>query len=168
MRVLFIHADYLEYEVKKKTKVAQEIPEGHEKGRMEEVLVAFISFEEIDEGKEDASSALLADNVEEVAKMVKTSKVVLYPYAHLSSSLAKPDVGKIILKQTKEILDERGFNTISSPFGWYKSFKLSCKGHPLSELSREIVAGDAEKTEEISEALKAEEKAVSSFFILEP
>jgi len=25
-----------------------------------------------------------------------------------------------------------------APFGWYKSFKISCKGHPLSELSREM------------------------------
>ncbi len=26
-----------------------------------------------------------------------------------------------------------------APFGWYKAFSLSCKGHPLSELSRTIV-----------------------------
>jgi threonyl-tRNA synthetase len=38
-----------------------------------------------------------------------------------------------------------------APFGWYKAFKISCKGHPLSELSREIriAPKKAEQTEQI-------------------
>ncbi len=166
MRVLFIHADYLEYEAKKKTKVADELAPGSERGRMDEVLVAFISFEKVDEGKEPKAVQLLADNIEEIAGSVETKRVVLYPYAHLSSSLAKPDTGKSILVTTKEMLEIRGFEVVASPFGWYKSFKLSCKGHPLSELSREIIVEEAGE-EEISEAMKAEEKAVSHFFIIQ-
>ncbi|MCK4758218.1 MAG: threonine--tRNA ligase, partial [Thermoplasmata archaeon] len=169
MRALFIHADYLEYEVKKKTKVADAIPDESMKGRMEEVLVAYISFEKVDEGKEEASAKLLVENVVEIAEKVETKNIVLYPYAHLSSSLAKPDTGKAILKDAGLLLKEGGYEVLSSPFGWYKSFKISCKGHPLSELSREIVAGeDGGDGEEVSEALKSEEKAVSSFFIVQP
>jgi threonyl-tRNA synthetase len=29
-----------------------------------------------------------------------------------------------------------------APFGWYKAFSLSCKGPPLSEISRTIVQGE--------------------------
>ena len=68
MRALFIHADYLEYEAKKKTKVADDIPEAGKKGRIEEALVTYISFEEVDEGKEEASAVLLAKNVAEIAE----------------------------------------------------------------------------------------------------
>src|SRR5690606_29965156 len=35
-----------------------------------------------------------------------------------------------------------GFVVKRAPFGWYKAFSLSCKGHPLSELSRTIVPGE--------------------------
>ncbi len=168
MRALFIHADYLEYEAKKKTKLADDISDDKKKGRIEEALVTYISFEEIDEGKEEASAKLLAENVMEIAEKVETKNTVLYPYAHLSSSLGKPASGKEILEKTAEILEEKGYTVLSSPFGWYKSFKISCKGHPLSELSREIVAGEDEggDGEEVSEALKSEEKAVSSWFVL--
>ncbi len=168
MRALFIHADYLEYEAKKKTKLADDISDAEKKGRIEEALVTYISFEEIDEGKEEASAKLLASNVMEIAEKVETKNAVLYPYAHLSSSLGKPASGKEILERTAEILKEEGYAVLSSPFGWYKSFKISCKGHPLSELSREIVAGEDEggDGEEVSEALKSEEKAVSSWFVL--
>ena len=46
-------------------------------------------------------------------------------------------------------------------FGWYKSFEVSCKGHPLSELSRTILP---EKTEtEANEELDVQK---SEFHIL--
>ncbi len=170
MRALFIHADYLEYEAKKRTKVADDIPESGKKGRMEEALVTYISFEKVDEEKEEASSVLLARNVREIADKVETRNIVLYPYAHLSSSLSKPDTAKIILERTGQLLRDDGYHVLSSPFGWYKSFKISCKGHPLSELSREMVAGDdgvdGDGEEEVSEALESEKKAVSHWYIL--
>src|SRR5207247_10524927 len=57
----------------------------------------------------------------------------------------------------------------ASPFGYYKSFRVAVKGHPLSELSREIVAeATAEGKEELSTAVKAEAKLVSHWHILEP
>ena len=166
MRTLFIHADYLEYEAKKKTNVADDIPESGKKGRMEEALVTYISFEKVDEGKEEISAVLLAKNVTEIADKVETRNIVLYPYAHLSSSLSKPDTAKMILEKAGQLLKDGGYEVLSSPFGWYKSFKISCKGHPLSELSREIVAGDEDESEEVSEALESEKKAISQWFVL--
>nr|QNO53329.1 threonine--tRNA ligase [Methanosarcinales archaeon ANME-1 ERB6] len=59
-----------------------------------------------------------------------------------------------------------------APFGWYKSFTLRCKGHPLSELSRKIevhegAGAEAEAAEKLSKALEAEEKAESQFFFMD-
>ncbi|MEM0350479.1 MAG: threonine--tRNA ligase, partial [Archaeoglobaceae archaeon] len=45
----------------------------------------------------------------------------------------------------------------------YKAFKLSCKGHPLSELSKEIKG-----EEEVTRALMDEKKVISHWFILKP
>lgn len=168
MKALFIHADFIEYEAKKKTKLAEEISDSQKQARYEEVLVAFVSFEKRDEGKEIESAKALAANVTEIFGEVKAERVVLYPYAHLSSSLGKADSSVKILHATEQNLKEQGIEVHASPFGWYKSFDISCKGHPLSELSREIVAGEAKADEDdISDAVKAEETIKSSWIVLD-
>ena len=171
MKALFIHADFMEYEARKKTKMAEEISDSQKHNRFEEVLVVFVSFESRDEGKEEAAARALVANVEEIAAQVEAERIVLYPYAHLSPSLAKGPTCLKILHGAEEILRDNGREVHTSPFGWYKSFNISCKGHPLSELSRDITADDAvpgeSDSEDISDAVKAEEKMKSQWFVLD-
>ena len=189
MRVLYIHSDYLEYNVTKKTKFADPIPESKKTGKMEEALVVFVTSEKTDEGVESEAAQKAVTDIKDIAGKVKTKNIVLYPYAHLSSNLSTPETGKLLMKELECGLKDAGFNVLASPFGWYKSFKISCKGHPLSELSRNITAGKeedvnikkeegakrskskGEKEEEkeiVSESLKKEAAVKSKFFILTP
>jgi len=138
MKTLYIHSDYLEYTVKKPTPVADQITEDEKQGRFEEVLVAFISVEKEDEGDPEAIAERVTEDLAQVSKKVGANTIVLYPYAHLSSSLSSPDTGKKMLRTMESMLQEKGVKVHRAPFGWYKSFKISCKGHPLSELSREM------------------------------
>ncbi len=159
MKLLLIHADYMEYEVKKKTKVAEDFDRKGE--RVEEVLVVFTSVEK---GDNEDIVKKAAEEIKEVAKKVGTERILLYPYAHLSSNLADPDTAVSLLKMLEKELSD--FEVHRAPFGWYKAFKISCKGHPLSELSREI-GGEAEA--EVTKALRdEEEKVVSYWYILTP
>jgi len=170
MRILFLHVDYLEYEVKEKAlKSAPDIPASKRRGRVEEALVCFISAEQRDEANPAGVAKAAAENVADVAGQVHTERVVLYPYAHLSSSLASPGPAQELITSLEKELVARGFEVLASPFGYYKSFTVAVKGHPLSELSREIVAESAAAgKEEISDAVKAEAKLVSHWHILEP
>ena len=172
MRVLFLHVDYLEYEVKEKAlKGAPDLPESMRRGRMEEALVCFLTAEKRDEANLAGAAKAAAANVAEVAGQVHTKRVVLYPYAHLSSSLAAPGPAQELIATLEKELVAGGFQVHASPFGYYKSFKIAVKGHPLSELSREIVAesaASAEDKEEVSDAVKAESKLDSQWHILEP
>ncbi len=159
MRVLFIHADYIEYEAREKAlKNAEEIEKRKE--RCDECLVAFISVEEGDDGIAPRASK----EIEEIAEKLNVERIVLYPYAHLSPKLASPDVAMKVLLNLESILGEK-YEVCRAPFGWYKSFVISCKGHPLSELSKEIRAEGEE--EEESEALKAEKKT-TYWYIMTP
>ncbi|MEK6986579.1 MAG: threonine--tRNA ligase [Candidatus Thermoplasmatota archaeon] len=171
MRVLFLHVDFLEYEVTGKAlKTIGEIPEARRHGRVEEALVCFISAEKRDEADPKGAALAAAKNIEDVAGQVHTKRIVLYPYAHLSSSLAAPEPAQAVLAALEEELRRRGYDVHASPFGYYKSFKVSVKGHPLSELSREIVAeaqAAGEAKEEVSEAVKAEQKLVSKWYVLD-
>jgi len=182
MRLLLIHADSIEYRVKRKTKVAESIGDAAKSGRLEDALAAFIAVEDADDADEDYVVSGAVKAIAGDAEQLQTRKVMLYPYAHLSSSLGSPESAVRILDSVGDELDGQGFEVIRAPFGWYKAFTLSCKGHPLSELSRSIVppgaadsgapagrarpAAAAGKVDE-SKALAAEDTAKSELFVLD-
>jgi len=139
MRILFIHADRLEYEVREPAiKEPEEVDEQHRQMAVDEVLVCFTTVEARDEADPAGIAQRAAHEVEDVAAKVHTRRIVVYPYAHLSSSLGAPSSSRKILAQLAAKLKADGLEVVASPFGWYKAFKLSAKGHPLSELSREV------------------------------
>ncbi len=164
MKLLLIHADYIEYQAKSKTKLAEEVPESMKNQRAEESLVAFIAVEKSDEEDPKQVISKACEEIERVYLEVKAKNIVVYPYAHLSSSLAKPAIAVDILKGIEGKLSEK-YEVKRAPFGWYKAFELRCKGHPLSELSREITVGAGK--EEISKAVIAEQKLKKEYYILD-
>ena len=157
MKLLLIHADYIEYEVKEKTKLAEEFEGKGE--RIEEVLVVFTSVEK---GDNEEVAGRAVEEILDVAKKVGAERVLLYPYAHLSSNLADRDTAISLLRMMESEI-AKVLEVKRAPFGWYKAFRLSCKGHPLSELSREITAET-----DVTKALRDEKKVRSYWFILRP
>jgi len=160
MKLLLIHSDYIEYEVKDK---AIKNPEktDDKKGRLEEALTVFTAVEKIDEKSTAQAVSQAVSEIEKTAEQLKVKNIMIYPYAHLSSNLANPKKAQEILIELEYELKNKDFNVKRSPFGWYKSFKISCKGHPLSELSREIIPVGEE-----TDSLKKERKLSSYWHIL--
>jgi len=149
MRLLFIHSDHLEFEA---TETAG--PEGLAEtegvpmeGRMEECVTVFASVESDDEDDVDGVVENGLAELRDVTDQLNTRNVVLYPYAHLSEDLAGPDAAKAVMRDLEAGLREEGYEVLRAPFGWYKSFEVSCKGHPLSELSRHVAAHRDEREE---------------------
>lgn len=116
------------------------------------------------EKEDEKNPTAVVDNavkeIMDVAEKVKAENVVIYPYAHLSSSLGAPKIAKEILANMESALLSQNLPASRVPFGWYKAFEVSCKGHPLSELSRSI---SSEVPEDVKEESDEEE---SQFFIL--
>lgn len=163
MRVLLIHSDYLKFEAKKKAlKSAEELED--KIGSAEEVLIVFIAVEKADELDPESVKRQLIAEIKDTYRKVGAKSIALYPYAHLSSELSKPGLAQ---KMLSDLYDELhgDYEVVKAPFGWYKSFELKCKGHPLSELSRTILP-EGEKKGEESEALSREEKLASKWFIM--
>jgi len=160
MKLLLIHSDFIEYEVKDK---AIKTPEdtSKKKDRLEEALTAFTAVEKIDEKTPKQAVKQAVDEIKKTAEQLKVKNIMVYPYAHLSSNLASPKKAQEILIEMEHELKQKNFNVKRSPFGWYKAFKISCKGHPLSELSREILP-----VKEETESLKKERKLSSDWYIL--
>jgi threonyl-tRNA synthetase len=143
MRLLFLHCDSFDYNVRQEAIKNPEPIRDDRTGKFRNVLVAFCAVEKEDEVNPNEIVTKACQSIAEVARSVKADQVLLYPYAHLSSSLASPVVAIPLLQKSLETLKSMGLSASRSPFGYYKSFSLSCLGHPLSELSRTIRAEEA-------------------------
>ena len=160
MRILQLHCDSIEYTpTKKEIKSAEEIEP--KSTRIEEVVVCFIAVEK-DDDSNIAKNAMI--EIQETMKKVGCNKLLLYPYAHLSSNLASPGTGLKILKEMQEICT--GIEVTHAPFGWTKAFSIQVKGHPLAESSK-VFSKDSIK-EKTSTALESESKIKSYWYIMTP
>jgi threonyl-tRNA synthetase len=170
MRMLFLHADFIEYEpISKEIQLAEEgIPIA--KKRMDDLIVVLTAVESEDDENTASDSST---EIRKYGDLVKCDQVLIYPYAHLSSNLASPKVALQIL-QSLEMDVRKSFPIVArAPFGWTKSFNIKVKGHPLAENARTITgqfklskSPDKSGNDE-STALKAEETVRSSWHILE-
>jgi threonyl-tRNA synthetase len=172
MRILLIHADRFSFRVTGETAVAMpsELEKAGREGEAAECLVAFMAAEKGDEADVDSVARQVVEEVLSLADQVGVRHLVVYPYAHLSSTLSSPRVAVRLLDEICRHLQGRNsLQVLRAPFGYYKSFDITCKGHPLSELAKTITPGTAAKAgagAEESEALKAEKTLKSEWTVI--
>jgi len=169
MKILTVHADYIEVEARQKAiKDAEKIDEDKKKVRYDEVLVVFTAVEN---GDTIDLAGELAKEVDNIARQLKVKNILLYPLVHLTNNPSSPNLALKVITGSQEILGGMGYAVSHSPFGWYKGYTLKCKGHPLAELSRElkpnVVGGSGGEDKEESESLKRERKMVSKLYIMD-
>jgi len=171
MRILQLHSNFVVFTpVEKEIKTAEEAEK--KENRIEEVVLLLTAVEE---GDNEFIAQKAIDDARAFLGKLKVNRILIYPYAHLSSQLAKPPEALKILKEMEVYAKEKGVETYRAPFGWNKQFSVSVKGHPLAEQSRHyaveevgLPATEKGKEEPVSKALKAEEKLKSAWHILQP
>ena len=171
MRVLQLHCDSIEYNpTKKEIKSAEEITP--EPKKIEEVVVCFVAIESGDDS--EIAQKAIAEIKASMGK-VGCKKLLLYPYAHLSSNLASPSTALSLLKEMESSASD--LEVSHAPFGWTKSYNVKVKGHPLAESSKVFTKegpshdhhGHSHDDEgQASEALKSESKIKSFWYIMSP
>ena len=158
MRILQLHCDNISYEAtKKEIKSAEDIEP--KPISIDEVVVCFVAIEN---GDDDNVALDAISQIQESMQKIGCKKLLLYPYAHLSSDLAAPSTALSLLKLMES--ESKELEVSRAPFGWTKSYNVKVKGHPLAESSKVITAGD--KKEQTSAALESESKIKSYWFIL--
>lgn len=163
MRILLLHSDYFEYLPVKKEAINAE--EAEQKSvRLDEVVVLFTAVER-DDGASTVEKA--AREVKGDIESIGASKVIIYPYSHLSNDLASPQEALRRVKELEGRMKELGIETYRAPFGWTKKFTISIKGHPLAERLKTITSVARPQAEEkVSVAVEAERKLRSSWHIM--
>jgi len=168
VRILQLHSNFIVYKpVEKEISIAEEAEK--KENRIEEAVVLFVAVEEGD------NSILVQKAIDDTRAFLgkqKTNRILIYPFAHLSNVLSKPSEALKIIKDMETYAKQKGIETYRAPFGWNKQFTISIKGHPLAEQSRFYApASDKEeikREDQVSQAVKAEEKLKSFWHILQP
>ena len=172
MRILQLHSNFIVFKpVQKEISIAEEAEQ--KENRIEEVVVLFIAIEE---GDNTQIAQKAVDDIRAFLGKQKTNRILIYPFAHLSSNLSNPSEALKIIKTMETYAKEKGIETYRAPFGWNKQFTISIKGYPLAEQARSYAPaieakaeGGAKKEEEpVSAALKAEDKMQSFWHIILP
>jgi len=161
MKILTLHCDYIKFKpVKKAIKNAEELGEAEKK----EIIVKepLVILTAVEKGDNDSILRQMIESVTKTAKDVGAKRIVLYPYAHLSSNLSDATTALEYLTEAEHVLKKEGFEVTRAPFGYYKEFELKCKGHPLSELSKEFGVASGQSLTSGDAAKEAKSKAVKS------
>jgi threonyl-tRNA synthetase len=174
MRILQLHSNFIVFKpLEKEINIAEEAEKVD--NRVEEVVVLFTAIEESDNS---AVAQKAINDVRAFLGKLKVNRILIYPFAHLSSNLSQPSDALKIIKDMEAYAKEKGIETYRAPFGWNKQFTISIKGHPLAEQARSYAPAPAAteaqapcegKKEEdpASAALKAEDTMKSYWHILQ-
>lgn len=143
MRILAIHAEKISYKANRKTKFAEPIEKKEDE--MTNCVVLLSSVEKLDETDPQAVIQGATHEVMKRLGLIKVNKVMIFPYAHLTSTLSSPPVAMQILTGLDDSLKAHGVEVKRAPFGWYKEYDIKSTGHPLSELSMTICPYEGKK-----------------------
>lgn len=132
MKILQMHADFIEYTpIEKEISAAEDIEP--RTVREDELVVLFTAVETGDDS--ELAKEAIGDAKDFLTKLGAT-KLMIYPFAHLSQDLAKPRDAFEVLREMEKEAKESGLDTRRAPFGWNKALQVKVKGHPLAEMSR--------------------------------
>lgn len=151
MRTLGIHTNFFRFTATEKAMKGAETISQKEFNLEEDCIVVYIGVEKADEAAPHVVTQKLVNDTLKRAETLNVNKVIVYPYVHLTQEPSSPRTALSVLKNTKKLLSEK-LDVVRAPFGWYKAFEVSAKGHPLSEWS-----GFFSIEEEEAEAAKEEE-----------
>jgi len=136
MKLLMIYMDRFAYKTSKKT--LEIVKEYEEKKHIEDVLVGFIQVEKEDKEKIDKIETKLIKNMKWAAKKNCTNNIILHSFAHLSLSKAEPEITISIFNNAKKRLENAGYKTWQTPFGYFLDLDLKAPGKSLARIFKEF------------------------------
>ena len=136
MKLLMIYADKFGY--KTSVKNLESASNIDEEKVIENALVGLIHIEPKDEENLSSIETKLIKNLKWAARKNETEKVVLHSFAHLAESKADPEVTKRLLDNAESRLNNAGYVTYQTPFGYFLDLDIKAPGNSFARLFKEI------------------------------
>lgn len=133
MKVLVIYVREFSYQpATKNLETAKDATEG---ARFQEAILAFIQVEEKDEEKDVASrEKKLVNHLKWTARKNNSKRVILHSFAHLSDSKASVTYTQELFNLAEKRLQNAGFETAQTPFGYFLDLKIDAPGFSLARI----------------------------------
>jgi hypothetical protein len=133
MKVLTMFVDHFSYAPA--TKNLENVTEITEGRSFSDSILAFIHVEQTDEVNDLKSrEKKLVNHLKWVARKNSTHSVILHSFAHLSDSKATPEFTKELFDQTEKRLQNTGYITAQTPFGYFLDLNIQAPGFSLARI----------------------------------
>jgi hypothetical protein len=133
MKVLAMFVDEFGYSPSQKNlENAVEVAEG---ASFQKAILAFIQVEEADEEHDVASRGKkLANHLKWVSRKNECLQVILHSFAHLGESKASAGFTKAVFDDAEKRLQNTGFATAQTPFGYFLNLDIKAPGYSLARI----------------------------------
>lgn len=133
MKVLAIYMSEFGYRpAQKNLEDAEEITEG---ASYKDSIVAFVQVETEDEEYDVKSrEKKLVNHLKWVARKNNIKSIILHSFAHLSGSKASPKYTRLLLNEAETRLQNAGFTTAQTPFGYFLDLEIKAPGFSLARV----------------------------------
>lgn len=133
MKVLVMYVDKFAYKpALKNLDTEEDISQG---ATFENSILAFIQVEESDEEKEVKSrEKKLVNHLKWTARKNDCKNVILHSFAHLSESKASVEFTKELFDLAEIRLQNAGFETAQTPFGYFLDLDIKAPGFSLARI----------------------------------
>ena len=101
---------------------------------LHQAVVAFIHVEPADGDPGSSSETKLIKNAKWLARKWDTKTIVLHSFTHLGEDKATPEQARALLERACQRLQDAGYETVISPYGYFNDLVLEAPGHPLARI----------------------------------
>lgn len=135
MRVLFLFCTHFEWHPAMKT--IETVPDAQPHSA-KNVVVAFVHVEPKDVQGDNSAETKLVKNAKWLARKWNITDIILHSFTHLGEEKADIESAQKLLNQAQLRLNEAGYFTIQTPYGYFLDLSIQAKGHPLARIYKEF------------------------------
>jgi predicted deacetylase len=133
MKVLVMYVEEFKYRpAQKNLETAENIADA---ARFENSILAFIQVEQSDEEFDVKSrEKKLVNHLKWTARKNNCKSVILHSFAHLGESKATVEFTKSVFDLAEKRLQNAGFETAQTPFGYFLDLEIKAPGYSLARI----------------------------------
>jgi predicted deacetylase len=133
MKVLVMYVEEFKYlPAQKNLETAENIADA---ARFENSIMAFIQVEQSDEEFDVKSrEKKLVNHLKWTARKNNCKSVILHSFAHLGESKATVEFTKSVFDLAEKRLQNAGFETAQTPFGYFLDLEIKAPGYSLARI----------------------------------
>ncbi len=132
MKLLIMYCESFAYKTSVRT-LEEEAPLDEDRS-IGNTVVGFINVEAEDAANESKVETKLVKILKWAAGKNDTKRIVLHSFAHLSESKAEPALVKQLLNRAAERIEDAGYETHQTPFGYFLDLDIQAPGHSLARI----------------------------------